>query len=619
MLLNITPDHLDRHGDMAGYVAAKEHIFARQQPGDCAVIGIDDEPSRAVYDKMAARSGIAAVPVALERPVAGGVSFRAGMLVDADGYTVDFSDVPTLPGDHNAQNAACAWAACRCARRAARADRGRPRELSRPAAPPGARRVGRRRASSSTTARRPTPTPRPARCRAIATSTGSPAARRRRAAWRRSRRGSPRIRHAFLIGEATELFAGQLEGKLAYSRCGDLRVGARRGAPARRSARRTRRRGRAAVAGLRLVRPVDEFRASRRCVPRHGARPAGRAEFGEGSVIQVPRADRSVLGHWWWTVDRWSLGAVLAIMAFGVLLTLAASPPAAERIGADSFLFAKRQFVFLPIALMLMLAISLASPRHVRRLALIVFCGSVLLLAATFVIGVEIKGARRWISVPGLSSVQPSEFVKPSFAVVSAWLLAQSRTERRAPGYILSTLLVGGVLALLVMQPDLGMSIVVAAGVGRPALRRRPAAVGRGLRRGRAARRRWSAPTSRSPTCAAASTASSIPASGDNYQVNTLARGLHERRAVRPRPGRGHGEGRAARRPCRLRLRRRRRGVRPDRLPADRRRCSPSSCCAALSRAARRRPDLFVTAGGDRARRAVRPAGASSTWPRPCT
>jgi cell division protein FtsW len=150
-------------------------------------------------------------------------------------------------------------------------------------------------------------------------------------------------------------------------------------------------------------------------------------------------------------------------MAFGVLLTLAASPPAAERIGADSFMFAKRQFVFLPIALMVMLCISLASPRHVRRLALLVFCGSLVLLALTFVIGVEIKGARRWISVPGLSSVQPSEFVKPSLAVISAWLLAQARAERRAPGYMLSTLLVGATLALLLMQPDLGMSIVVAS------------------------------------------------------------------------------------------------------------------------------------------------------------
>ena len=180
-------------------------------------------------------------------------------------------------------------------------------------------------------------------------------------------------------------------------------------------------------------------------------------------MIQVPRDDRSVIGQWWWTVDRWSLGAILAIMAFGVLLTLAASPPAAERIGADSFMFAKRQFIFLPMALLVMLSISLASPRHVRRLALLVFCGSVVLLAATFVIGVEIKGARRWISVPGLSSLQPSEFAKPSLAVISAWLLAQSRTERRVPGYFLSTLLVGGVLALLILQPDLGMSIVVVA------------------------------------------------------------------------------------------------------------------------------------------------------------
>jgi cell division protein FtsW len=180
-------------------------------------------------------------------------------------------------------------------------------------------------------------------------------------------------------------------------------------------------------------------------------------------MIQVPRDDRSVVGQWWWTVDRWSLGAIMAIMAFGVLLTLAASPPAAERIGADSFIFAKRQFMFLPLALVVMLTISVVSPRHVRRLALLVFGGSLVLLAATFVIGVEIKGARRWISVPGLSSLQPSEFVKPSLAVIAAWLLAQSRTERRVPGYFLAFLLVGCVLAMLVMQPDLGMSVVVAA------------------------------------------------------------------------------------------------------------------------------------------------------------
>src|SRR5260370_41065137 len=104
---------MDRPGDMAGYVAAKEHIFDRQQPGGCAVIGVDDEYSRAAYGRIARRLRIGAVPVALDRPIAGGISFRAGMLVDADGYSADFSDVPTLPGDHHAQNAAAAWAACR--------------------------------------------------------------------------------------------------------------------------------------------------------------------------------------------------------------------------------------------------------------------------------------------------------------------------------------------------------------------------------------------------------------------------------------------------------------------------------------------------------------------------
>ena len=256
-------------------------------------------------------------------------------------------------------------------------------------------------------------------------------------------------------------------------------------------------------------------------------------------MIQVPRDDRSVIGQWWWTVDRWSLGAILAIMAFGVMLTLAASPPAAERIGADSFMFAKRQFIFLPMALLVMLAISLASPRHVRRLALLVFCGSVVLLAATFVIGVEIKGARRWISVPGLSSLQPSEFVKPSLAVISAWLLAQSRTERRAPGYFLSTLLVGAVLALLVLQPDLGMSVVVAAVwaaqlfvVGLPMWVAGFGAVG-----GAAAP--WSAPTSSFSHVRSRFDRFLDPSSGDNYQVNTSLEAFMNGSLF----GRGPGEG----------------------------------------------------------------------------
>jgi UDP-N-acetylmuramoylalanine--D-glutamate ligase len=219
--LNITPDHIDRHGDIAGYVAAKKHIFDRQRAGDCVVIGTEDEPSRVVAQEMAARSGIACVPVALDRPVANGISYRAGMLVDADGYTVDFSDVLTLPGDHNAQNAACAWAVCRWL------------DVPRETIVAGMRTY-------------PGLPHRQERVAAVGTvvyindskATNADATARALSSYDdiywilggQAKEGGvaplatyfDRIRHAFLIGEATELFAGQLDGKLPYSRCGDL-------------------------------------------------------------------------------------------------------------------------------------------------------------------------------------------------------------------------------------------------------------------------------------------------------------------------------------------------------------------------------------------------------------
>src|SRR5215471_4918590 len=219
--LNITPDHIDRHGDLAGYVTAKEHIFDRQQPGDCAVIGIDDEASRSVYGKIAPRPSIGCVPVVLDRPVRGGISFRAGMLVDADGYSADFSDVPTLPGDHNAQNAACAWAACRWLRvtreeiiAGLKSYPGLPHRQERVASVGNVIYVNDSKATNAD-----------ATARALSSY--------RNIYWilgGQAKEGGvaplapwfERIRHAFLIGEASDLFARQLDGKIAFDRCGDL-------------------------------------------------------------------------------------------------------------------------------------------------------------------------------------------------------------------------------------------------------------------------------------------------------------------------------------------------------------------------------------------------------------
>ena len=180
-------------------------------------------------------------------------------------------------------------------------------------------------------------------------------------------------------------------------------------------------------------------------------------------MVTFDRTDQSIFGRWWWTVDRWQLLALAVLMALGTVLITAASPPVAERIGIqDTFYFVERHLMMLVPSIALMCAVSMLSPRGVRRVALVVFLVSVALVYATLVVGVEIKGARRWIHVPGLS-IQPSEFVKPAFAVVAAWLFSLSRTNPGFPGALLSIALYAFTIAGLLMQPDLGMTVVVSA------------------------------------------------------------------------------------------------------------------------------------------------------------
>jgi cell division protein FtsW len=150
------------------------------------------------------------------------------------------------------------------------------------------------------------------------------------------------------------------------------------------------------------------------------------------------------------------------LVGFGVVMSLAASPPVAERIGYDGLHFVRRHLAMLPLAIGVMFAVSLQPPRIVRRIAVIGFGIALVLLAATFVIGVEIKGARRWINLPGLS-LQPSEFVKPTFAVVAAWLFSEQKLRPRFPGNLICTALFLIVVAMLIKQPDIGMAAVVAA------------------------------------------------------------------------------------------------------------------------------------------------------------
>ncbi len=174
----------------------------------------------------------------------------------------------------------------------------------------------------------------------------------------------------------------------------------------------------------------------------------------------VSRTDRSMFAEWWWTVDKVLLGCFLALMTGGAVLSLAGSPAVAERLGYDSFHFVTRHLIFLAPALAVLIATSLLTPRLARRAAMIVLAASLVLMVATLFVGVEVNGARRWIAFGGLS-LQASEFMKPAFVVVVAWLFAEHARRPDIPGNLFALILLAIVAALLIAEPDFGQTMLV--------------------------------------------------------------------------------------------------------------------------------------------------------------
>ena len=174
------------------------------------------------------------------------------------------------------------------------------------------------------------------------------------------------------------------------------------------------------------------------------------------------RTDTSLLGKWWWTIDHWTLAAIALLIGFGVIMTMAASPPVADNLGFDSYHFVRKQLFFMPIALLFLIGASLMAPQGTLRVAIVIFFISFGLLITTCFFGFESKGAKRWINILGWS-LQPSEFIKPAFAVVTAWLFAMKSENGRAIGQTLAIVLYGLVVCLLLLQPDFGMTVVVSA------------------------------------------------------------------------------------------------------------------------------------------------------------
>jgi cell division protein FtsW len=173
------------------------------------------------------------------------------------------------------------------------------------------------------------------------------------------------------------------------------------------------------------------------------------------------RAQRTLFGEWWWTVDRLTLAAIGALMLAGVVLSLAASPPVAGRLGLDPFYFVNRHILFLLPCIAVMLGVSFLNPQQVRRLSLLIFAVSLVLAAATPFFGPEIKGARRWLVLFSVS-IQPSEFLKPAFVIIVAWLFGESAKRPDMPANTFALMLLLTVVALLVLQPDFGQTMLIA-------------------------------------------------------------------------------------------------------------------------------------------------------------
>lgn len=194
--------------------------------------------------------------------------------------------------------------------------------------------------------------------------------------------------------------------------------------------------------------------------------------------MSLARDDHSLLADWWLTVDRVLLAAVAALLAGGVVLSLTGSSSLAVVAGRDWHQHADRHAVFAVLGAVLAFGVSMLEPRGMRRFALLVYLTSLVAMGLALVFGPEIKGARRWLIFAG-QSLQPSEFMKPAFVVLAAWAISERERRPDMPATSVAVALLVMPLALLVLQPDVGQALLVAAvwgamllvgGIGRGAM-----------------------------------------------------------------------------------------------------------------------------------------------------
>ena len=168
----------------------------------------------------------------------------------------------------------------------------------------------------------------------------------------------------------------------------------------------------------------------------------------------------SIFRKWFASIDQVLLFTVITIIAIGIWVSIASTPAVALKLGLSPFHFAKQHVLLVPIVLLLILSISSLQSKHIRLLSLLGYCASIILIICTILFGTEIKGARRWINIFGFS-LQPSEFLKPFTAILTAWLISEQYKNRKFQGILISLSSVCLAVPLLLLQPDVGMTLII--------------------------------------------------------------------------------------------------------------------------------------------------------------
>jgi cell division protein FtsW len=179
-----------------------------------------------------------------------------------------------------------------------------------------------------------------------------------------------------------------------------------------------------------------------------------------------PRSDRSSVGVWWWTVDRWMLGVVALLICIGVMMSFAASPAAAARMNiGDPFHFAVRQCVFAGVSAVVLISVSMLDVKGVRRASFFIWLAAIAVMIALPFIGHNAKGATRWLEFGGFT-FQPSEYMKPALIILVAWMFAEGQKGQGVPGVSIAFGLYAISIGLLLIQPDVGQTVLITIAFG---------------------------------------------------------------------------------------------------------------------------------------------------------